>query len=38
LKVMPTDGPAIMFRRRLQLLRGKLLPADCDGVWQLTDK
>jgi adenylate cyclase len=38
LKVMPTDGPAIVFRRRLQLLRGKLLPADWDGVWQLTDK
>jgi adenylate cyclase len=38
LAVMPTDGPATVFQRRLQLLRGKLLPADWDGVWQLTDK
>jgi adenylate cyclase len=38
LAVMPTDGPASVFRQRLQLLRGKPLPADWDGVWQLTEK
>jgi len=38
LTVKPTDGPANVFRRRLQLLRGKSLPADWDGVWQLTEK
>jgi adenylate cyclase len=38
LAVMPTDGPASVFRQRLQLLRGKLLPTDWDGVWQLTEK
>jgi adenylate cyclase len=38
LTVKPTDGPASVFRRRLQLLRGKSLPADWDGVWQLTEK
>jgi hypothetical protein len=38
LAVMPTDGPAAVFHRRIELLRGKTLPADWDGVWQLTDK
>ena len=38
LTVKPTDGPANVFRRRLQLLRGKSLPVDWDGVWQLTEK
>jgi len=38
LAVMPTDGPATVFHRRIKLLRGKTLPADWDGVWQLTDK
>jgi adenylate cyclase len=38
LAVMPTDGPATVFRRRLQLLRGKPLPMDWDGVWRLTEK
>ena len=36
LAVMPTDGPAAVFQRRIELLRGKTLPADWDGVWQLT--
>jgi hypothetical protein len=35
---MPTDGPATVFHRRIKLLRGKTLPTDWDGVWQLTDK
>jgi class 3 adenylate cyclase len=38
LAVMPTDGPATVFHRRIKLLRGKTLPTDWDGVWQLTDK
>ena len=38
LAVMPRDGPATVFRRRCEFLRGKTLPADWDGVWQLTDK
>jgi hypothetical protein len=38
LAVMPADGPATVFHRRINLLRGKMLPADWDGVWQLTDK
>ena len=38
LAAVPTDGPAAMFRRRLQLLRGESLPPDWNGVWQLTDK
>ena len=38
LAVMPADGPATVFRRRCEFLRGKTLPADWDGVWQLTDK
>jgi adenylate cyclase len=38
LAVMPTDGPAAVFRRRVKFLRGQTLPADWDGVWQLTDK
>jgi hypothetical protein len=38
LAVMPADGPATVFHRRINLLRGKMPPADWDGVWQLTDK
>jgi adenylate cyclase len=38
LVVMPTDGPATVFRRRVELLRDKMLPADWDGVWKLTEK
>jgi adenylate cyclase len=36
--VMPNDGPAAVFRRRTEFLRGQTLPADWDGVWQLTEK
>ena len=38
LAVMPTEGPATVFHRRIKLLRGETLPTDWDGVWQLTDK
>ena len=38
LAVMPTDGPASVFRQRIEVLRTKTLPADWDGVWQLKDK
>jgi len=38
LAVMPADGPATVFRRRVEFLRGEALPADWDGVWRLTDK
>jgi len=38
LGVMPADGPATVFRRRCEFVRGKTLPADWDGVWQLTEK
>jgi len=38
LAVVPGDGPAAVFRRRVELLRGQSLPAEWDGVWQLTDK
>jgi len=38
LAVVPTDGPAAVFRRRIELLRDKTFPMDWDGVWHLTDK
>lgn len=38
LAAVPMDGPAAIFQRRLQLLRGESLPPDWNGVWQLTDK
>jgi adenylate cyclase len=38
LAVVPTDGPAAVFRHRVGVLRGKALPSDWDGVWQLTEK
>jgi adenylate cyclase len=38
LAVMPTDGPATVFRRRVQFPRSEALSADWDGVWRLTDK
>jgi adenylate cyclase len=38
LAVVPNDGPAAVFRRRIEFLRGQALAADWDGVWQLTDK
>jgi hypothetical protein len=36
--VVPNDGPAAVFGRRIELLRNQTLPADWDAVWQLTDK
>ena len=38
LAVVPLDGPAAVFHRRIELLRDKTLPMDWDGVWHLTDK
>ena len=38
LAAVPTDGPAAVFRRRIEFLRDKAVPADWDGVWHLTDK
>jgi len=38
LAVAPNDGPASVFRRRIECLRGQTLPADWNGVWQLTEK
>jgi len=38
LAVVPTDGPAAVFRRRIEFLRDKTLTTDWDGVWHLTDK
>ncbi len=38
LAVVPTDGPAAVFRRRIEFLRDKALPADWDGVRHLTDE
>ena len=38
LAIMPADGPAAVFHRRIKLLRGKTLPMDWDGVWRLTAK
>jgi adenylate cyclase len=38
LAVVPTDGPAAVFRRRIESLRAQTLPADWEGVWHLTDK
>ena len=38
LAVVPKDGPAAVFRRRIEFLRGQALPPDWDGVWQLTEK
>jgi hypothetical protein len=35
---MPTDGPASVFRQRIEVLRSKILPVDWDGVWQVKDK
>jgi hypothetical protein len=36
--VAPNDGPAAVFHRRIEFLRCQALPADWNGVWQLTDK
>jgi adenylate cyclase len=33
LAVVPTDGPAAVFRRRIDFPRDKTLPTDWDGVW-----
>jgi adenylate cyclase len=38
LAVAPNDGPASVFRRRIEGLSSQTLPTDWDGVWQLTDK
>jgi adenylate cyclase len=38
LAVAPNDGPAKIFRQRVELLRDRALLPDWDGVWQLTDK
>jgi adenylate cyclase len=38
LAVAPNDGPASVFRRRIECLRSQTLPADWNGVWQLTEK
>jgi adenylate cyclase len=38
LAVAPNDGPASVFRRRIEGLSSQTLPADWNGVWQLTDK
>jgi adenylate cyclase len=38
LAVAPADGPAAVFRQRVELLRGKTLPTVWDGVWHLTEK
>jgi hypothetical protein len=38
LAVVPNDGPAAVFRRRIEFLRGQSLPAYWDAVWHLTDK
>jgi adenylate cyclase len=38
LAVAPNDGPAAVFHRRIEFLRCQALPADWNGVWQLTDK
>jgi adenylate cyclase len=38
LAAVPNDGPAAVFRRRIEVLSAQALPADWDGVWQLTEK
>jgi adenylate cyclase len=38
LAVAPNDGPAAVFHRRIEFLRCQALPADWNGIWQLTDK
>src|SRR6516162_6914985 len=38
LAVAPNDGPASVFRRRIEGLSSQTLPTDWNGVWQLTDK
>jgi adenylate cyclase len=38
LAVAANDGPAAVFRRRVEVLRGQALTADWNGVWQLTEK
>jgi len=38
LAVTPNDGPAAVFHRRVEFMRGQALPADWDGIWQLTEK
>ena len=38
LAVAPNDGPASVFRRRIEGLSSQTLPPDWNGVWQLTDK
>ncbi|MCW5603193.1 MAG: adenylate/guanylate cyclase domain-containing protein [Burkholderiales bacterium] len=34
----PDDGPALVFRRRVELLRASPPPDGWDGVWKLTEK
>jgi adenylate cyclase len=38
LALVPNDGPAAVFRRRIEVLRREVLPADWNGIWHLTDK
>ena len=38
LALVPNDGPATVFRRRIEFLRREALPADWSGIWHLTDK
>jgi adenylate cyclase len=38
LAVAPNDAPAAVFRRRIEFLRCQALPADWNGIWQLTEK
>jgi adenylate cyclase len=38
LKVRPDDGPALLFVRRIEMLKAQALPEQWDGVWSLTEK
>lgn len=38
LSVVPTDGPAIIFSKRIATLREQSFPASWDGVWHLAEK
>jgi adenylate cyclase len=38
LDVVPDDQPALVFHKRIALLRQEILPVDWDGVWHLSDK
>jgi adenylate cyclase len=38
LRIMPDDGPSLLFAKRVETMRGQTLAEQWDGVWTLTEK